>query len=311
MLLASWITNTIMSQQQEQVATRNHPNVFISNCKAYHGLLTKIRGMHHTETTLSRGVVGSEGEYWYCLLLLLLLLGRSIEHKLELVKLYSVFVLYCFFFHPFFFEIILVSHSNYTHIISTDIHTSGSDFVQYSKRLGRILVEDALTVLPTEPIGVETPCGHYAGIMIPSIETNNICAVSILRAGNALLESVKDCLPGIPIGYLLLQRDETSPEKAAKHYYTKLPTNIHQNVVLLCDPLVRENESTYFLFKVVSYCVTYYAILLLIMDAYMTDRNRWFCYCCHWHITIERGPTCKYPLYIYYIGTGRVTGTCS
>jgi len=37
-----------MSQQQQEQATRNHPNVFISNCKAYHGLLTKIRGMHHT-----------------------------------------------------------------------------------------------------------------------------------------------------------------------------------------------------------------------------------------------------------------------
>jgi len=105
-------------------------------------------------------------------------------------------------------------------------------------------VEDALTELPSEPIGVETPCGHYAGIMTPSIETNNICAVSILRAGNALLESVKDCLPGIPTGYLLLQRDETSPEKAAKHYYTKLPTNIHQKVVLLCDPLIATGGSS-------------------------------------------------------------------
>lgn len=143
-------------------------------------------------------------------------------------------------------------------------------------------MEDALTELPSEPIGVETPCGHYAGIMTPSIETNNICAVSILRAGNALLESVKDCLPGIPTGYLLLQRDETSPEKAAKHYYTKLPTNIHQKVVLLCDPLVRYYESLYFLLfiNVVSYHALCNPPFLLWMP-YMTDRNRWFFYCCY------------------------------
>lgn len=126
--------------------------------------------------------------------------------------------------------------------ISADIHTTGSEFVHYTQRLGRLLVEDALTELPTELIRVETPCGHYEGIAIPSIETNQICAVSILRAGNALLESVKECLPGIPTGYLLLQRDETSTDKAAKHYYTKLPTNIQHTVVLLCDPMVRENK---------------------------------------------------------------------
>lgn len=127
---------------------------------------------------------------------------------------------------------------NMQHYFDADIHTSSSDFAKYSKRLGRILVEDALTELPTQPTVVETPCGQYSGVSTPSIEANCICVVPILRAGNALLDSVLECLPGIPVGSLLLQRDETSPEKTSKHYYTKLPSNIHNKVVLLLDPMV-------------------------------------------------------------------------
>jgi len=120
-----------------------------------------------------------------------------------------------------------------------DVRTSSADFVIYAKRLGRILVEDALTEIPTEEICIETPCGKYDGVITPYIENNNICAVSILRAGNCLLESVLECLPGIQVGYLLIQRNEDSLDKKAGHFYTKLPKDIHNNkCVLLCDPMV-------------------------------------------------------------------------
>jgi len=104
-----------------------------------------------------------------------------------------------------------------------DVRTSSADFVIYAKRLGRILVEDALTEIPTEEICIETPCGKYDGVITPYIENNNICAVSILRAGNCLLESVLECLPGIQVGYLLIQRNEDSLDKKAGHFILSQP----------------------------------------------------------------------------------------
>jgi len=138
-----------------------------------------------------------------------------------------------------YFQFYNCSFHCFNHSRISDVRTSSADFVIYAKRLGRILVEDALTEIPTEEICIETPCGKYDGVITPYIENNNICAVSILRAGNCLLESVLECLPGIQVGYLLIQRNEDSLDKKAGHFYTKLPKDIHNNkCVLLCDPMV-------------------------------------------------------------------------
>jgi uracil phosphoribosyltransferase len=48
---------------------------------------------------------------------------------------------------------------------------------------------------------------------------------------------------GIKLGQLLLQRNEESNEKEPIFYYSKLPSDIHTNKVLLCDPMVASGGS--------------------------------------------------------------------
>ena len=122
-----------------------------------------------------------------------------------------------------------------------DSTTSSEDFVKYSQRSIRLLAEDALAEFPTTPITVTTPCGPCEGIK--SLPADQICAVSIVRSGDCLLEAVRTVEPAVKVGKILIQRDEEHPEKIAKLFYSKLPADIKNLHVLLCDPMLATGGS--------------------------------------------------------------------
>jgi uracil phosphoribosyltransferase len=130
-----------------------------------------------------------------------------------------------------------------------DRDTSSKDFVTYSKRIMRLLAEEAIAYLPgdgTTPYTVMTPTNvPYVG-QLSIVDTNPdmVCAVSIVRAGDSLLESVRDIAPGIRVGKLWIQRDESVASKEAVHSCTKLPKNIHKMDVILCDPMLATGGSS-------------------------------------------------------------------
>lgn len=105
----------------------------------------------------------------------------------------------------------------------------------------RILAEDALAEFPTETITVTTPCGPCEGVR--TLPPEKICAVSIVRSGDCLLESVREVEPSVKVGKILIQRDEEHPEKIAKLFYSKLPSDIRDIYVLLCDPMLATGGS--------------------------------------------------------------------
>ena len=123
----------------------------------------------------------------------------------------------------------------------TDVNTDTSKFVQYSKRAMRLLVEDALAELPATQVTVQTPCGYASGIKLC---TDHLCAVSIVRSGDALVDAVRDIIPSVPVVKILIQRNEASPEKEPHLYFvSKLPRGIEQMNILLCDPMLATGGS--------------------------------------------------------------------
>lgn len=101
----------------------------------------------------------------------------------------------------------------------------------------RILGEEALARLPTVIEGtVITPCGEAPGL----VETAGppVCVVSIVRSGDILQEAVRTLQPGVSVGKILIQRDESLPDKPAVLYYKKLPKNITESFVMLVDPML-------------------------------------------------------------------------
>ena len=98
----------------------------------------------------------------------------------------------------------------------------------------RLLGEEALARLPTVVEGqVETPCGLAPGY----VDTPGppVCVVSIVRSGDILQEAVRYLQPGVSVGKILIQRDESKPDKPAVLYYKKLPKNIASPTFIKID----------------------------------------------------------------------------
>lgn len=101
----------------------------------------------------------------------------------------------------------------------------------------RLLAEDVLASLPTFETETQTPTGVYQGFE-SATDVSKTCIVSIMRSGDALLESFREIEPGFKVGKILIQRDEASPDKKAQFFYEKLPPGINDMRIILCDPMV-------------------------------------------------------------------------
>ncbi|KAF2076370.1 hypothetical protein CYY_002327 [Polysphondylium violaceum] len=107
------------------------------------------------------------------------------------------------------------------------------DFIFYSDRLIRLLIEEGLNCLPFHETTVITPTGsEYKGVSFAS----KICGVSIVRAGESMEAGLRAVCKHIKIGKILIQRDEETA--LPKLLYAKLPTDIEKRYVLLLDPML-------------------------------------------------------------------------
>ena len=91
-----------------------------------------------------------------------------------------------------------------------DKNTTNEDYVFYSDRLCRILAEEGLARLCTEDVIIETPCGKWKGPKPP--KGKGICAVSIVRSGDILMEAVRTICRGLNTLTINQQRVRKSVE---------------------------------------------------------------------------------------------------
>jgi uracil phosphoribosyltransferase len=134
-------------------------------------------------------------------------------------------------------------HDNHVLSLHTKIRDrecTRNDFVFHANRLMRLLVEEALGNVEYREKIITTPTGlEFRGVEM----TEPIVGVSILRAGESMERVLRDVLKDVPIGKILIQRDESTPEKLPKMFYSKLPTSIAESRVLLLDPMLASGGS--------------------------------------------------------------------
>jgi uracil phosphoribosyltransferase len=122
-----------------------------------------------------------------------------------------------------------------THI--RDRKTTGADYVRYSNRVCRILAEEGLAVI-SPSIRVTTPTNkEYAGFQFP-LFAKECCAVSIMRAGDVLCDAIREIIPEIPIGKVLIQRQEHTAEKTPSLVWSKFPPDIFRRFIFITDPML-------------------------------------------------------------------------
>eukprot|EP00357_Protocruzia_adherens_P037310 CAMPEP_0115007362 /NCGR_PEP_ID=MMETSP0216-20121206/21125_1 /TAXON_ID=223996 /ORGANISM="Protocruzia adherens, Strain Boccale" /LENGTH=224 /DNA_ID=CAMNT_0002374271 /DNA_START=74 /DNA_END=748 /DNA_ORIENTATION=- len=117
-----------------------------------------------------------------------------------------------------------------------DRNTGKTDFIFYSDRLNRILLEECLGLEPFKTTRRVTDTGSE----YPHKElefADRYCGVSILRAGDSMLGQFQHIFPHSPVGKILIQRNEESKEKDPIHLYSKLPKDISERRVLVLDPM--------------------------------------------------------------------------
>ncbi|ODV85414.1 hypothetical protein CANARDRAFT_28213 [[Candida] arabinofermentans NRRL YB-2248] len=138
-------------------------------------------------------------------------------------------------------NVILLKQTNQLKCLYTiirDQETRRGDFVFYSDRIIRLLVEEGLNQLPIESSVIQTPIGSsYDGHKFQG----KICGVSIIRAGESMEQGLRDCCRSVRLGKILIQRDEETA--LPKLFYVKLPTDIQQRYVFLLDPLLATGGS--------------------------------------------------------------------
>ncbi|UYV62794.1 UCKL1, partial [Cordylochernes scorpioides] len=120
------------------------------------------------------------------------------------------------------------------HTLIRNRTTPRDEFIFYSKRLMRLLLEHVLTLLSFQDVEVETFQGiPYHG---KQILTKKICGVSILRAGETMEQALCDVLKDVRLGKILIQTNPETDE--AELYYLRLPKDIKEYTVIVMDATV-------------------------------------------------------------------------
>lgn len=120
----------------------------------------------------------------------------------------------------------------FMHTVIRNRATKRDDFIFYTNRLMRLLIEYALSLLPFEDVVVNTTTsGHdYHG---KRHINSKVCGVSILRAGECLEPALCEVYKDACIGKILIQTNDSTGEPEL--HYLRLPSDIKNGRVLLMD----------------------------------------------------------------------------
>jgi uracil phosphoribosyltransferase len=132
----------------------------------------------------------------------------------------------------------VVDHPLAQHLLTQlrDASTPPPVFRTIAKRLTIAIVLEAVRGLPTVEVEIDTPLERTSGRLI----SPDLVAVPILRAGLGMLEAVAELFPEVSVGYIGLERDDTTLLPTS--YYEKLPPLDGRHVLLL-DPMLATGGS--------------------------------------------------------------------
>jgi uracil phosphoribosyltransferase len=116
--------------------------------------------------------------------------------------------------------------------------TSTSKFRALMREVSLLLGYEATRDLALDRIEIETPLERGA---FPILAGKKLCLVSILRAGNGILDGMLDLVPSARVGHIGIYRQPRTLE--AVEYYLKLPEDLPERDVILVDPMLATGNS--------------------------------------------------------------------
>jgi len=116
--------------------------------------------------------------------------------------------------------------------------TSTASFRRLLREIALLLAYEVTRDLPLTHTRVETPLVEMDA---PIIEGKKLALVSILRAGNGLLDGVLELIPAARVGFIGLYRDHETLE--AVQYYSKVPDDLGARLTIAVDPMLATGNS--------------------------------------------------------------------
>lgn len=117
--------------------------------------------------------------------------------------------------------------------------TSTAVFRQLLREISQLLAYEVTRRLPMTTKHIETP---VSGMEAPVLDGKKLALVSILRAGNGLLDGVLELIPSARVGFVGLYRDEETLQPV--QYYFKVPTELQDRLVIAVDPMLATGNSS-------------------------------------------------------------------
>ena len=116
--------------------------------------------------------------------------------------------------------------------------TPSAEFRRLLREISMLLAYEVTRDLPLTEIEITTPITKTKGRVI---DGKKITLVSILRAGNGILDGMLELIPSARVGHIGLYRD---PETLAPvEYYFKMPPDINQRDIIVVDPMLATGNS--------------------------------------------------------------------
>lgn len=141
-----------------------------------------------------------------------------------------------------------MTYENVTHVdhpliqhkltLMRDKDTASAVFRQLLREISTLLTYEVLRDIPLTSKTIETPLQEMSA---PVLEGKKLAFISILRAGNGLLDGMLDLVPSARVGHVGLYRDHETLRPV--EYYFKVPKEIDKRLVIAVDPMLATANS--------------------------------------------------------------------
>ena len=115
---------------------------------------------------------------------------------------------------------------------------STNTFRTLLNELSSLMAYEVTRDMPLQDVQIDTPLETMTGQLI---DGKKLVFVSILRAGNGILEGMLNVVPGARVGHVGLYRDPATLQ--AVEYYFKMPGEMDERDVIVVDPMLATGNS--------------------------------------------------------------------
>ena len=136
--------------------------------------------------------------------------------------------------------VVVIAHPLVQHKLTLlrKVETSAAEFRALLREISMLLAYEVTRDMPLTYVQIKTP---LAPMQAPVLAGKKLVVVSIMRAGNGILDGMLELIPSAGVGHIGLYRDPQT--HVAVEYYFKVPEDIAERDALVVDPMLATGNS--------------------------------------------------------------------